>query len=224
VNASNTHKVSVKHILDRIGDQVVTIKSGAAIADAVQILAARKFGALPVIDEPGKLIGILSERDIIRHIGQSGASIAHQCVDDLMTRDVISCEITTNIEDVLTMMSTHSIRHVPVVQNGLLVGLISVRDVLDLQREILGNTNEVLEKRVQGRMIKLRHEISEHLKTQEKLHHANMVLMERMAELEDTKERLEMQGSEIVNLAEELFITQELLHAANKAAPQRESA
>ena len=73
-------------------------------------------------------------------------------------------------------------------------------------------------------MIKLRHEISEHLKTQEKLHHSNMVLMERMAELEDTKERLEMQGPEIVNLAEELFITQELLHAAKKAAPQRESA
>ena len=88
-------------------------------------------------DEGGALAGIISERDIIRAFATRGASIGQLRAEDLMTKQVLTCAPETSLPDVLALMSTNGIRHLPVVRGHELVGLISVRDVLDTQQQLL---------------------------------------------------------------------------------------
>jgi signal transduction histidine kinase len=127
--------MQVQQILDRKGARIVTLSSDLPVSQVAKVMAEERIGTAMMADGNGRLIGILSERDIIRCIAGRG-DIAGLPASALMSRSLITCTPDTDLEDVLTLMSEHTIRHLPVVVGNEVVGLISVRDVLDLQREL----------------------------------------------------------------------------------------
>ena len=128
--------MQVQQILDRKGARIVTLSSELPVAEVARVMAEERIGTAMMADGDGRLIGIVSERDIIRCIAKGGGDIAALPASSLMSRSLITCSPETDLEDVLTLMSENTIRHLPVVRGDVVVGLISVRDVLDLQREL----------------------------------------------------------------------------------------
>ena len=122
--------MTVESILKTKGTDVVTIRPTATIADAAQALAEGKFGIL-VVSERGETVeGILSERDIVQALARHGASTLDLPVDQVMTRDVIICSRKDRINDMMAVMSQKRIRHLPVVEDGKLAGVISMTDAM----------------------------------------------------------------------------------------------
>lgn len=129
--------MSVQEVLDLKGDRVITAHRKTKLSDIVSILAGEDIGTVMITDDAGKLTGILSERDVLCAIdqhGRSGLDLNATCV---MTVSPITCTPDTSVPVVLALMSAHRIRHLPVVEQNRLIGLISVRDVLDFQRRQL---------------------------------------------------------------------------------------
>jgi CBS domain-containing protein len=120
----------VEQILKLKGAGVTTVASTATIEAAAQKLAAKKIGAIVVVRPDGQMVGILSERDIIRGIGAEGTAILAAPVSKLMTRDVISCKPTDTIDHLMEVMTARRFRHLPVLDRGRLVGIISIGDVV----------------------------------------------------------------------------------------------
>jgi CBS domain-containing protein len=121
--------MQVENILQSKGRAVTTVTSGSTIADAVALLNTHRIGAV-VVSDNGKVAGILSERDVVRHLGTDWASLAKRPVSDVMTRNVISASRFATIADVMERMTQHRIRHLPIVENGELVGIVSIGDVV----------------------------------------------------------------------------------------------
>ena len=118
---------------------VLTCHPGDSIADAADKLAQNVIGVMPVIDETTyKLVGMLSERDVVRAFSKNKASFATMTVNDVMTRKVVSCAPGNSFVDAANLMRHNRIRHLPIVDDELLVGLISVRDML----EVFGPTDK----------------------------------------------------------------------------------
>jgi CBS domain-containing protein len=122
--------MNVKHILERKGRAVTTIKTGATIAEAAETLATAKIGAVVVSDDGQSIDGILSERDIVRVIGTDGPTALNRPVTTAMTADVITCKPEDRINVLMNMMTQRRIRHLPVAENGKMTGLISIGDVV----------------------------------------------------------------------------------------------
>ncbi len=132
--------MDVAHLLATKGHDVTTVSAERPVRDAVELLRERGIGALVVVDGRGPLAGILSERDVVRALARSGAGALDERVRDLMTADVVTCEPATTITALMTTMTERRIRHVPVLDDGRLVGLVSIGDVVkarvdDLERE-----------------------------------------------------------------------------------------
>ncbi len=135
-------------ILASKGSEVVTIPQTAGIEAAARVLRDRKFGALIVVDASGKMAGIMSERDIIRIVGDLGGKGLSLQVQDIMTRTIRTCKSTDSVEAMMEIMAKFRIRHVPVVDDGVLVGLVSQTDLikqqlaeLDDQAQVMRNIN-----------------------------------------------------------------------------------
>ena len=107
-----------------------TVGPDTTLAEASKEMKRRHVGALLVTDPGGKLRGIVSERDIIGAMAEYGRLAFRYEVADVMTRDVATCEADADLEDAVGLMETRHIRHVPVTDHGYLVGVISVRDVM----------------------------------------------------------------------------------------------
>ena len=114
---------------DLVGSNVKTIGPNATLADVAQDLASNNIGVLVVTDEKNNLVGIISERDLIRAITKYGSHLIDVPVGDVMTRSIITCEPTESIADVLNTMSSHQIRHIPVLDGGKLVAMVSIREL-----------------------------------------------------------------------------------------------
>lgn len=132
--------MTVKSILEEKGHDVVTIEPGATLADAARLLGERRIGAIVVSRGDRRIAGILSERDIVRAIGESGADALSQPVEKVMTAKVSTCRETHTVNDVMEVMTRGRFRHLPVERDGLLDGLISIGDVVkrrieDVERE-----------------------------------------------------------------------------------------
>ncbi len=125
----------VAEILRAKGAGVITIVQTETIEAAAKVLRERKFGSLAVRDRSGKLAGIITERDIIRGIAEKGASSLAYKVEDMMTREVKVCKTTDSLKDVMQLMAQRRVRHVPVVENGELLGMISSTDVVKYRLE-----------------------------------------------------------------------------------------
>ncbi len=124
----------VAQILASKGRDVATTTPDRSISDVVGELAARKIGAL-VVMERGRVVGIVSERDIVKTIGLKGVEILADPVSSIMTRDVITCREGETINGVMTRMTRRRFRHMPVVEDGELVGIVSIGDVVKARIE-----------------------------------------------------------------------------------------
>lgn len=120
--------MKLEHVLATHGIDVFTISPGASINEAIAELAARDVGALVVVDETGAVVGIISERDIIREMARSSA-INGRPVRDLMTPDPITASPADDADAVLRTMLERHFRHVPVVDAHALVGIVTIGDL-----------------------------------------------------------------------------------------------
>ena len=121
--------MQVDTILQSKGRAVATISARLTVADAATELNTRKIGAV-VVTENGRVAGILSERDIVRHLGKDWASLATRPVADIMTRDVVTVGRFATVDEVMELMTARRIRHLPIVEAGELVGIVSIGDVV----------------------------------------------------------------------------------------------
>ncbi|WP_431857687.1 CBS domain-containing protein [Azospirillum sp.] len=122
---------TIADVLGTKGHTIVSILPNDTVADAARILTEKRIGALVVRDRRGKLVGILSERDIVRAIADHGDEALEDRVEDLMTKEVRTCTPTDSIKDLMQMMTLRRHRHVPVCNEvGDLVGIVSIGDVV----------------------------------------------------------------------------------------------
>ncbi len=121
---------TVRSILDQKGNQVVTVLCEDSLAQAILKLAQHKIGAVVVVDEEGGLKGILSERDIIKYMAGKMDVATSVPVCNLMTKSVTYVKMHQNLEECFHLMTTGRFRHLPVVDEGELKGIISIGDVV----------------------------------------------------------------------------------------------
>ncbi|CDP50155.1 CBS domain-containing protein [Paradevosia shaoguanensis] len=120
----------VDDILQSKGTVVHTIPAYARLSEAVDILNANNIGAVVVTDRSGAVIGILSERDIVRQLGVHGADALDLEIGDSMSSAVITCTRSTSVAMLAERMTEYRIRHIPVIENGDLLGIVSIGDVV----------------------------------------------------------------------------------------------
>ena len=121
--------MTIAAILERKGREVVSIGADARVSEAVALLARRKIGAVPVT-EGGKVAGILSERDVIQCLSSDGAAVLDWPVSRVMTAPAITIDTRVNVLGALSQMSRRRIRHLPVVEDGRLAGIVSIGDLV----------------------------------------------------------------------------------------------
>jgi len=122
--------MTVRTILAGKGREVVTIEPAATLNAAVRLLSENRIGALLVLGAERRIIGILSERDIVRALAERGAAVLDEPVSQLMTRKVSTCNETETVTVIMERMTHGKFRHVPVVDQGRLVGIVSIGDVV----------------------------------------------------------------------------------------------
>ena len=120
----------VSNIFRQKGDQVITVRPEATIAEATDILKQEHIGALIVMGDDGALAGILSERDIVRAMPGHGRETVELRVEQLMTRTVVTCSPGDHVHEIMKMMTDGPFRHLPVVSEGKILGIISIGDVV----------------------------------------------------------------------------------------------
>ena len=143
--------MNVANLLATKGRDVATINQERSVHDAVAMLKERGIGALVVVGGTGPLTGILSERDIVRAFAREGADALDLRVAALMSTSVTTCEESTSVNELMTTMTEKRIRHVPVVQGGLLVGIVSIGDVVKARVTELENEKRDLLEYVSAR-------------------------------------------------------------------------
>ncbi len=121
----------VRHVLARKGEQVFQIGPAESVYRALEILAEHDIGALAVVDE-GRLIGIFSERDYARKVVLHGLTSRQTMVRELMSPDPVTVGPDTPIESCMTLMTERRIRHLPVLSEGRLTGLVSIGDIVKM--------------------------------------------------------------------------------------------
>jgi CBS domain-containing protein len=131
-------------------DAVVTVPSGTTIRDAADILAKRRIGTVVISDDGQTALGILSERDVVRELAQRGASVLTEPVDDYMTTKLITCSREANADQVLATMTEKRFRHMPVVEDGRMVGIITLGDVVKARLSELKMEKDALEGMIMG--------------------------------------------------------------------------
>lgn len=141
----------VSQLLATKGHDVATISQERLVTDALGLLKERGIGALVVTGAKAPLVGIFSERDVVRALATSGESALQQKVSELMSAEVTVCNESTELHELMTMMTEKRIRHVPVVQDGHLTGLISIGDVVKARLEELEHDKKDLLDYVSGR-------------------------------------------------------------------------
>jgi CBS domain-containing protein len=121
--------MTVRAILDTKGHHILSVEPDAKLSAAVKILSERRIGAVLVMSG-GRIEGILSERDIVRVLGERGAPVLEEPVSSVMTRKVVSCREKDTVSSIMERMTTGKFRHLPVVEDDKVVGLISIGDVV----------------------------------------------------------------------------------------------
>ncbi|MFN7056256.1 CBS domain-containing protein [Hyphomonas sp.] len=120
----------IEQILKDKGREVVTLKAGQSLRAAAQLLDERRIGAVVVVGEDDGIVGVLSERDIVRQVARLGAEALDMEVGSAMTRAVVTVEAEEPIRSALQLMTDRRIRHLPVVRNARLTGFVSIGDLV----------------------------------------------------------------------------------------------
>jgi len=121
--------MTIATILSGKGHEVVSLSSSASVKEAVELLVGRRIGCVPVVDS-GEVVGILSERDVVRSLGEKGASILDATVASVMTSPIVTIEPQAPVMTALSLMTRRRIRHLPVMDNGSMVGFVSIGDLV----------------------------------------------------------------------------------------------
>ena len=122
--------MQISQVLRRKGRDVATVDGGESVRTALELLARHGVGALVVSSDGRHIDGILSERDIARGLHEHGAGLLTEPVSSVMTADVLTCVPTASVTELAQTMTDHRIRHIPVVDDGKLVGIVSIGDVV----------------------------------------------------------------------------------------------
>ena len=136
-------------IAQRTADDIIACDVSTPVSDVVSTLATRRIGALPVLRD-GKVVGIVSERDVIYRLADHGGSCLELPVEQIMTSPAITVEPATTIDEALGMMTRRRFRHFPVVENGALVAFISIGDLVKHKMSEVQDEAEALRKYIQA--------------------------------------------------------------------------
>ncbi len=143
--------MKISAILAQKGSAVATIQPGAAIADAVAELTRHNIGALVVSSDGNTVEGIVSERDVVRVLDKLGEGVLGRPVRTIMSADVQTCAPDDTIEDLMVTMTERRFRHLPVVEDGVLAGMMSIGDVVKARIGELENDRKLLEDYITAR-------------------------------------------------------------------------
>lgn len=124
-------------VRDTIRDQgpLISCRPEDTVQTAAVILHSKYIGALPVMDDQNRLVGMFGERDIVRAFATRQPKLESMLVSDLMARNVITCKPENTVLEAMALMKRHKIRHLPVVEGGKVLGIVSIRDTLDVLRQ-----------------------------------------------------------------------------------------
>jgi CBS domain-containing protein len=134
----------VSDILSRKGGLVYTVTPGTSVAQIAQQLSTRRIGSVLVLDAESSVVGIVSERDLVRAFASHGADALEFEARKIMTRDVVTCDPDDSIDHVMEQMTRGRFRHLPVVRHGELLGLVSIGDVVKARLEEATHETEAL--------------------------------------------------------------------------------
>jgi CBS domain-containing protein len=122
--------MNVAAILKQKGRAVTTTGPNTSLLDVVKKLAAKRIGAIVIVGSKGEVAGIISERDVIRVLAEMGPQCLTRPVSEAMTQQVVTCQETDTLDELMAMMTARRFRHLPVVTDGALVGIVSIGDVV----------------------------------------------------------------------------------------------
>lgn len=122
--------MNMDSILKAKGGEIISVRPNDTIEDTARLLAKRRIGAVLVCDDKEALVGILSERDIVRGMAHEGAAVLGRRVSSLMTKNVVVCSPKQTVDSVMDLMTERRIRHLPVVHRDKILGVISIGDVV----------------------------------------------------------------------------------------------
>lgn len=143
--------MQVHHILkSKATDAVVTVTSGTTISDVAKILSEKRIGTVVISNDGETALGILSERDIVRELANRGATCLTDTVDTYMTTQLVTCARNDDADHILSQMTEGRFRHMPVVEDGKLVGLITIGDVVKARLTELSMERNALEGMIMG--------------------------------------------------------------------------
>ena len=134
----------IADVLRAKGATVVTVVPTATVTELIATLSSHNVGALPVVDG-GRLVGIVSERDVVRRLHAGGASLLDDRVADIMTADITTCAPGDLVTDLARVMTAGRFRHLPVVEDGELVGIVSIGDLVKARIDLLESEREQLQ-------------------------------------------------------------------------------
>lgn len=140
----------VRDVLHSKGNRIISIDPEATVHEAIAKLVQNNIGSLPVVDHEGRLIGIFAERDVLQIIHNRGEGFGRMRISEVMTHDPTTCDIIDDVNDVMGQMSEHRIAKVPVLQDGKLVGIISVGDVIKVMYDKVATENHHLLSYIHG--------------------------------------------------------------------------
>jgi CBS domain-containing protein len=143
--------MDVDGILRAKGASVVTIRPDETIADLVRGLRDQRIGAMVVSEDGRSVVGIISERDVVRGLAELGSRILEAPIADLMTREVVACTPRDTVKHLMAEMTRRRIRHLPVVADGVLCGIVSIGDVVKNRLEEVETETNVLREVYLGR-------------------------------------------------------------------------
>ena len=123
-------RMRISDVVRRKGGDVITVRTDASVVDLLSLLSEHRIGAVVVSDDGERVDGIVSERDIVRHLHTDGAALLDAPVSQIMTAEVQTCEASASLDEVRNTMTQGRFRHLPVCDDGALVGVISIGDVV----------------------------------------------------------------------------------------------
>lgn len=128
-------EMTVGELLNKLEQKLVTCRPEDTVQTVSTILTTRGIGALPVCDKEGAMVGIVSERDVVRAFAQRGAGITDLKIRDIMTQNVVSCESADSPAEARALLKQHGFRHLPVIDDDAIAGILSIRDLLETRLE-----------------------------------------------------------------------------------------
>jgi len=141
--------MTVETVLSDKGSEVITIEPTATLGEAIAVLSRHRIGAVVVLGAEARIIGILSERDVVRALSEHGAEALAQPLAQSMTRTVVTCGIADTISEIMERMTHGRFRHIPVIEQDRLVGIVSIGDVVKQRLSEMERESEALRDYIQ---------------------------------------------------------------------------